>query len=45
VAILGRSYLAMEDGFRRLLQRVPFQVSHIHPDNGSEFFNDHMRNF
>ena len=45
VAILGRSYLAMEDGFRHLLQRVPFQVSHIHPDNGSEFFNDHMRNF
>jgi len=45
VAILGRSYRVMEDGFRRILQRVPFQVSHIHPDNGSEFFNDHMRTF
>ncbi len=45
VAILGRSYRAMEDGFRRILQRVPFPVSHIHPDNGSEFFNDHMRTF
>ncbi|HSV85300.1 MAG TPA: transposase family protein, partial [Levilinea sp.] len=45
VAILGRSYRVMEDGFRRLLQRVPFAVTHIHPDNGSEFFNDHMRTF
>jgi hypothetical protein len=45
VAILGRSYRVMEDGFRRLLQRVPFSVTHIHPDNGSEFFNDHMRTF
>jgi len=45
VAILGRSYRVMEDGFRRILQRVPFPVSHIHPDNGSEFFNDHMRTF
>lgn len=45
VAILGRSYRVMEDGFRRLLQRVPFPVLHIHPDNGSEFFNDHLRTF
>jgi hypothetical protein len=45
VAILGRSYRVMEDGFRRILRRVPFTISHIHPDNGSEFFNDHMRTF
>jgi hypothetical protein len=45
VAILGRSYRVMEDGFRRILRRVPFPVSHIHPDNGSEFFNEHMRTF
>lgn len=45
VAILGRSYRVMEDGFRRILKRVPFPVSHIHPDNGAEFFNDHMRTF
>lgn len=45
VAILGRSYRVMEDGFRRILQRVPFPVLEIHPDNGAEFFNDHLRTF
>ena len=45
VAVLGRSYLVMEDGFNRILARLPFLVREIHPDNGSEFFNHHMLRF
>ena len=37
-AVLGRSQRVMEDGFRRILQRLPFPVLEVHPDNGSEFF-------
>jgi hypothetical protein len=44
-AILGRSFLVMEDSFRAILERIPFTVLEVHPDNGSEFFNDHMRRF
>jgi hypothetical protein len=45
VAVLGRSYLVMQDGFTRILTRLPFSVLEIHPDNGSEFFNNHMLRF
>jgi len=45
VAVLGRSYLAMEDAFRRILARLPFPVLELHPDNGSEFFNAHLLRF
>lgn len=45
VAVLGRSYLVMEDAFRRILARLPFLVLEIHPDNGSEFFNHHLLRF
>jgi hypothetical protein len=45
VAVLGRSYLVMEDGFSRILARLPFPVQEFHPDNGSEFFNHHMLRF
>jgi hypothetical protein len=45
VAVLGRSYLVMENAFRRILIRLPFPVLEIHPDNGSEFFNHHMLRF
>lgn len=44
-AVLGRSYLVMEDAFRHILARLPFPVLQIHPDNGSEFFNHHMLRF
>jgi len=44
-ALLGRSYLVMEDGFRRILHRLPFPVREVHSDNGSEFFSDHLRRF
>lgn len=42
VAVLGRSQAAMVAGFRRVQQRRPFPITHLHPDNGSEFFNDHL---
>jgi hypothetical protein len=45
VATLGRGYVAMEDGFRRILARLPFPVLEIHPDNGSEFLNAHLVRF
>lgn len=44
-AVLGRSYLVMEDAFQSILARLPFQVLEIHPDNGGEFFNHHMLRF
>jgi hypothetical protein len=44
-AVLGRSYLVMEDAFRYILARLPFPVLEIHPDNGSEFLNHHMLRF
>ncbi len=45
VAVLGRSFLVMQDAFRRILTRLPFPVVEIHPDNGSEFLNDHLVRF
>ena len=45
VAILGRSQRAMEDGFRRILIRVPFALWWVHTDNGSEFLNAAMIRF
>ena len=45
VSVLGRSYLVMEDAFRRMLARLPFPVLEIHPDNGSEFMNHHLIRF
>jgi hypothetical protein len=44
-AVLGRSYLVMEDAFCVILPRLPFPLLEIHPDNGSEFFNHHMLRF
>ena len=42
VAVLGRSQAAMVVGFRRVQERLPFPITHLHPDNGSEFFNHHL---
>jgi len=44
-AVLGRSYLVMEDAFRYILARLSFLILELHPDNGSEFFNHHMLRF
>jgi hypothetical protein len=41
-AILGRSFLVMEDGFQRIFKRLPFPLRELHPDNGSEFFNNFL---
>lgn len=35
----------MEEGFTRIKGRVPFTIKEIHPDNGPEFFNNHMVRF
>ncbi len=45
VAVLGRGQAAMQEGFRRIQGRVPFTIKELHPDNGPEFFNDHMVRF
>jgi len=45
VAVFGRSYLVMQDGFERILARLPFPIREIHPDNGSEFLNAHLLRF
>ncbi|MDQ3835020.1 MAG: integrase [Actinomycetota bacterium] len=42
VAVMGRGQAAMEGGFRHIVSRLPFPVVELHPDNGSEFFNDHL---
>ena len=42
VAMLGRSQEAMVRGFEKVRERLPFSIKHLHPDNGSEFFNDHL---
>lgn len=45
VAILGRGHRRMEEGFRRVLARLPFPIKELHSDNGSEFLNDHLVRF
>jgi hypothetical protein len=45
VAVLGRGQAAMEQGFRRILERLPFPIVELHPDNGPEFFNAHLVRF
>jgi hypothetical protein len=45
VAVLGRGQRAMAQGFTRIKERVPFAILELHPDNGPEFFNDHMIRF
>jgi hypothetical protein len=44
-AVLGRSYRVMQAAFRSILAHLPFPVLQIHPDNGGEFFSDHMLRF
>jgi len=44
-AALGRSYRAISHGLTLIRRRLPFPVRELHPDNGAEFFNDHMARF
>ena len=32
-------------GFQRVQARLPFPITHLHPDNGSEFFTDHLMRY
>ena len=45
VMLLGRGQLAMERAFMQVLERLPFVVKELHPDNGTEFFNAHLVRF
>ena len=45
VGILGRTYRAMVAGSERIVDRLPFRIRELHPDNGSEFINDHILGF
>ena len=45
VALLGRSYRVMEWAFRYILARLPSPILELHPDNGSEFLNQHLIRF
>lgn len=45
VAVMGRGHKAMQAGFERIVQRVPFGIIELHPDNGAEFFNQHLVRF
>lgn len=42
VAIFGRSQRAMVAGFQKIEKRLVFPLLEVHPDNGSEFLNDHV---
>lgn len=44
-AVLGRSYRVMQAAFQGCLARLPFPIIELHPDNGSEFFNQHLLRF
>src|SRR5260221_948903 len=45
VMLLGRGQQAMEWAFTQVIERLPFPVKEVHPDNGSEFFNAHLVRF
>lgn len=45
VAIWGRSFLVVQDAFRRVLSRLPFPILGLHFDNGAEFLNHHLLRF
>ena len=42
---MGRGQAAMQAGFETVLQRLPFPLLQLHPDNGSEFFSAHLLRF
>jgi len=42
VAVFGRSQREMAAGFRHIQARLSMPMVQLHPDNGSEFLNDHV---
>ena len=45
VGVFGRTQRAMVAGSQKILDRLPFPIRELHPDNGSEFLNDHLLGF
>jgi hypothetical protein len=45
VGVFGRTQRAMVAGSEKIVGRVPFPIRELHPDNGSEFINDHLLGF
>ncbi|HEX6800344.1 MAG TPA: integrase [Ktedonobacterales bacterium] len=43
VALPNRGQAAMDGAFRTALARLPFALVELHPDNGREFFNWHLK--
>jgi hypothetical protein len=44
-AIMGRSQRETVKAFKIIEQRCPFPLLEVHPDNGSEFMNDHIKRY
>lgn len=42
VGVFGRTHRAMVAGSEKIVRRLPFPIRELHPDNGSEFINDHL---
>ena len=42
VGVFGRTHRAMVAGSERIVGRLPFPIRELHPDNGSEFINEHL---
>ena len=42
VMLLGRGQQAMATAFTHVIDRLPFPITELHPDNGTEFFNQHL---
>lgn len=42
VALMGRGQQAMGVAFQTAFARLPFPILTLHPDNGGEFFNNHL---
>lgn len=42
VGVFGRTHRAMVAGSEKIVDRLPFPIRELHPDNGSEFLNDHL---
>src|SRR2546423_5302437 len=42
VMLLGRGQQAMAMAFTHVIDRLPFPITELHPDNGTEFFNQHL---
>ncbi len=43
VALLGRGQAAMAQACERAFAGLPFPLVELHPDNGVEFFNNHLK--